>query len=99
MRFNVTPTQLQYSTIQYSPMQYSTIQYSTLKYNLTVIDCGTAPGNLVTCFVFSWVGFVDVENSPMSAVWQGYNLNKFRHFLSGDNKGLVKFWKHNLPKK
>ena len=52
MRFNVTPTQLQFSTIQYNTIQYhtvqySTVQYSTIKYNLTVIDCGTAPGNLV----------------------------------------------------
>jgi hypothetical protein len=37
-------------TVQYSTVQYSTVQYSTIKYNLTVIDCGTAPGNLVLHF-------------------------------------------------
>ena len=42
-----TVQRTQYSTIQYSTVQYNTVQYTTFQYNLTVIDCGTAPGNLV----------------------------------------------------
>jgi hypothetical protein len=43
---------VQYSAVQYSTVQYSTVKYSTIKYNLTAIDCGTTPGNLVYKIMF-----------------------------------------------
>ena len=47
-----------------TPLQkqtHSTIQYSTIKYNLTVIDYGTAPGNLFQFIVNCIVNCIELK--------------------------------------